>query len=92
MMDRAIVDIELDLLLESIYLTYHYDFRRYSAASLKRRVAVALPHFKCETISRLQERVVHEPRLFARNVSTRLRQGRDEFYVACTGANAIGGD
>ena len=26
-MDRSIVDIELSVLLESIYLAYHYDFR-----------------------------------------------------------------
>ena len=64
-MDRSIADIELSLLLESIYLTYHYDFRRYSAASLKRRVMAAIVHFKCETISRLQERVLHEPQVFA---------------------------
>ena len=30
-------DIELQLLLEAIYLQYHYDFRGYAQASLKRR-------------------------------------------------------
>jgi chemotaxis protein methyltransferase CheR len=65
MMDRSIDDLEIGLLLDSIYHTYHYDFRRYSAASLKRRIAIALLHFKCDTISRLRERVLREPRLFA---------------------------
>jgi chemotaxis protein methyltransferase CheR len=58
-------DVELRLLLDAIYLTYHYDFRSYSEASVKRRVRAALVHFRCETISRLQERVLREPQLFA---------------------------
>ena len=31
-------DIELPLLLEAVYRKYHYDFRGYAAASLKRRL------------------------------------------------------
>jgi chemotaxis protein methyltransferase CheR len=58
-------DVELGLLLDAIYLTYHYDFRSYSEASLQRRVNAALAHFQCATISRLQERVLREPRFFA---------------------------
>ena len=65
MIDESIREVELGLLLEAIYLTYHYDFRSYSEASLKRRIVTALSHFKCETISRLQERVLREPQLFA---------------------------
>ena len=65
MIDRSVRDVELGLLLDAIYLTYHYDFRSYSEASLKRRIMTALVHFKCETISRLQERVLREPQLFA---------------------------
>ena len=34
--------IELDLLVEAIFRKYHYDFRDYSAASLKRRLLQAL--------------------------------------------------
>ena len=65
MTDRPIRDVELGLLLDAIYLTYHYDFRSYSEASVKRRVRAALVHFRCETISRLQERVLREPQVFA---------------------------
>jgi len=36
------VDIELHLLVDAIYLKYHYDFRRYAPASLKRRLTAAL--------------------------------------------------
>lgn len=57
-------EIELGLLLDAIFLRYHYDFRRYSEASLRRRLGAALCHFGCETISGLQERVLHEPRVF----------------------------
>lgn len=59
------LELELHLLLESIYRKYHYDFRSYSEASLQRRIRAALVHFGCPTISRLQERVLHEPNIFA---------------------------
>ena len=54
-------DIEMQLLLEAIFQQYHYDFRGYSAASLKRRLGQAKEHFGCRTLSALQERVLHEP-------------------------------
>ena len=57
-------DIELRLLIEAIYLKYSYDFRDYSGASVKRRVAHALRQFDCATISALQERVLHDPAAF----------------------------
>lgn len=57
-------DIELRLLIEAIYLKYSYDFRDYSGASIKRRVHHALRQFECNTISALQERVLHDPAAF----------------------------
>jgi len=57
-------DIELRLLIDAIYLKYHYDFRGYAAASLKRRVKSALSHFRCESVSRLQDKVLHDPSSF----------------------------
>src|SRR4051812_31074514 len=59
-------DIELTLLLEAIYLRYHHDFRGYARASLKRRIAQSLRKFDCATISRLQERLLHEPTTFTK--------------------------
>ncbi len=38
---RPHTDIELGLLLDAIFQKYHYDFRSYAAASLKRRVSSA---------------------------------------------------
>lgn len=55
--------IELDLLIEGIYRRYHYDFRNYSPASLKRRLIQAREYFGCPTFSALQERVMHDPTL-----------------------------
>jgi chemotaxis protein methyltransferase CheR len=58
-------DIELKLLLEGVYLRYQHDFRHYAVASLRRRMRQALERFGCKTLSRLQERVLHEPEVFA---------------------------
>jgi len=57
-------DIELPLLLEALYRKYHYDFRGYALASLKRRLTQAMDKFGCDTLSQLQDRVLHEPALF----------------------------
>lgn len=53
-------DIEIELLLQAIYRKYDYDFRGYSIASIKRRVAQALEKFQCANISQLQEKVLHD--------------------------------
>ena len=58
------IDIELRLLIDAIYLKYHYDFRGYAAASLKRRLMHAPSRFGCETLSQLQDKVLHEPAIF----------------------------
>jgi chemotaxis protein methyltransferase CheR len=57
-------EIELVLLLEAIYLKFHYDFRGYSRASLGRRLKEALVHFRCATVSALQDRLLHESHVF----------------------------
>jgi chemotaxis protein methyltransferase CheR len=58
-------DIEFRLLIDAIYHMYHYDFRGYASASLRRRVKTAMQRFGCLTLSQLQDRVVHEPQVFA---------------------------
>jgi len=50
--------------LEAIYRKFHCDFRSYSGASLRRRLADAMLHFKCATLSGLQERVLHDEAVF----------------------------
>jgi chemotaxis protein methyltransferase CheR len=55
------IDIELRLLIDAIYLKYHHDFRGYAPASLKRRLTLAPSRFGCQTLSQLQDKVLHEP-------------------------------
>ncbi|HVF18128.1 MAG TPA: hypothetical protein VNA21_14505, partial [Steroidobacteraceae bacterium] len=65
-MTPAVDEIEVRLLLDAIYSTYHYDFRQYASASLKRRLAQALARFDCATISALQEKILHDRYAFPR--------------------------
>ncbi|WP_149114540.1 CheR family methyltransferase [Limnoglobus roseus] len=57
-------DVELRLLLDAIAQVYHYDFRGYSMASVKRRLSHAKERFACRSYSQLQDRVLHEPDVF----------------------------
>lgn len=57
-------DIELHLLVDAIFLKYHYDFRGYAGASLKRRLTAAMARFGSATLSQLQDRVLHDPTFF----------------------------
>ena len=59
-MPHKIEDMELKLLLEAIFRKYHYDFRGYSLASVKRRLLQAREHFGCDNFSQLQDRVLHD--------------------------------
>ncbi len=56
--------IEMQLLVDAIYLKYHYDFRGYAAASLKRRLTTAMVRFHCRTLSQLQDKILHDPSIF----------------------------
>jgi chemotaxis protein methyltransferase CheR len=57
-------DLEMRLLLEAVFERYQYDFREYSQASLRRRLAQAVQQLGCRTISGLQERILHDPHAF----------------------------
>jgi chemotaxis protein methyltransferase CheR len=57
-------EIEQRLLIDAIFHRYHYDFRGYAQASLKRRLGTALQQFDCKTLSQLQDRVLHDPSVF----------------------------
>jgi chemotaxis protein methyltransferase CheR len=62
--DDGNVDIEFRLLLDAIYYRYHYDFRRYAQASLKRRLRSAMSRFGCRSLSQLQDKVLHDTTSF----------------------------
>jgi chemotaxis protein methyltransferase CheR len=59
-------DRALERLLQEVYRQYHYDFRSYAPASLKRRLASALGHFRCATLGALEELMRQDPGAFAR--------------------------
>jgi chemotaxis protein methyltransferase CheR len=54
-------DIEVKLLVEGIYQYYGFDFRNYSFASLKRRIRKAVESEGLNSISALQEQILHDP-------------------------------
>jgi chemotaxis protein methyltransferase CheR len=53
--------LEVELLLEGVFRRYGYDFRDYAPASLKRRIWNVVRSEDLQTISALQERVLHDP-------------------------------
>lgn len=57
-------EIEMRLLVEAIFLKYHYDFRGYASASMKRRLTAAMARFHCRTLSQLQDRILHDAATF----------------------------
>ena len=58
-------DRQLTSFLESIYRRFHYDFRSYARASLRRRLTRSLIELKCETLEQLEAKLTQHPELFA---------------------------
>jgi len=56
-------DIELRLFFEAMYSRYHYDFREYSKASLKRRLLLACERMGYPSLSALQGGILHDDSL-----------------------------
>ena len=84
---RDVEEIEVALLLEAIVRRYGFDFREYAPASVKRRVWRRAHAEGLETISALQDRVLHDPSCMERllldlsiNVTTMFRD--PSFYTA----------
>jgi chemotaxis protein methyltransferase CheR len=75
----AMAELEVRLLLEAIFDRYHYDFRSYAMASLKRRLAQACDTLRVSTLSGLQERVLHEPESFSQLLQYLTVQVSDMF-------------
>lgn len=57
-------DIEFSLIVDGIFRMYHYDFREYAVASLRRRLKAAMIRFGCRTLSQLQDKILHDPAVF----------------------------
>jgi chemotaxis protein methyltransferase CheR len=60
-MTEKVEDIEIQLLLEGLYQRYHFDFRHYAQASVKRRLKQAREHMGFRSFSALQESLLHDP-------------------------------
>src|SRR3954467_6330891 len=58
--------IEVQVMLEAIYQHYGFDFRGYAPGSLKRRLWRRAYAEKVETMSALQDRVLHDPAVMER--------------------------
>jgi len=58
--NESAFDIELTLLLEAIFQSYHCDFRGYAKSSLRRRLRQAMERFGDTSLSALQGRVLHD--------------------------------
>lgn len=61
-----IEDLEIQLLLEALYQRYHYDFRHYARASIKRRLVQARTQLGFASVSAMQDRVLHDPAMLPR--------------------------
>ncbi len=68
-MDENLERIEVGLLLQGIYAQYGYDFRNYAYPVIRRRVWHRIQAERLETISGLQEKVLHDPSCVKRLVS-----------------------
>ncbi len=80
-------ELEVELLLEGIYRLYGFDFREYAPASLRRRLRRRMDGEKVETVSALQNLILHDPRVMERllldlsiNVTAMFRD--PTFYLA----------
>jgi chemotaxis protein methyltransferase CheR len=63
---ESVEDIEIKLLLEALYQRYHYDFRNYAHASMKRRLRQAREQMGLATFSELQKGLLHDPTMLVR--------------------------
>jgi chemotaxis protein methyltransferase CheR len=85
--ERDLEQLETELLLEAVYRRYGLDFRQYAQASLKRRLYRRLHAEGLDTLSQLQDRLLHDPPCMERllldlsiNVTSMFRD--PTFYVS----------
>ena len=64
--DEPVEDIEVHLLLEALYRRYHYDFRHYARASIKRRLRQAREQMRFSSLSAMQDALLHDEAVVAR--------------------------
>ena len=67
---QEIEKIEMDMLLEAVYLYYGYDFRNYASSFLLRRVLHCVHNENLLSISALQEKILRNPEMMKRLFAT----------------------
>ena len=80
-MTESIEDIEIRLLLDAVYHHYHYDFRNYAQASIKRRLLQARAQCGFDSISELQSAVLHDDTMLPRLLNFLTVQVSEMFRV-----------
>lgn len=58
-------ELEMRLLLDAIYQRFHYDFRQYGMASVRRRLLQGARALGCDTLGAVQERVLRDAQAFS---------------------------
>ena len=66
MVNDGVEHIEIQLLLEALYRRYHYDFRHYAQASIKRRLKQARQQMGFHSFSAMQDAVLHDSAIVPR--------------------------
>jgi chemotaxis protein methyltransferase CheR len=59
-------EVQLDRFLGALFERFHYDFRHYARASLRRRLTRAMHELHCEDLSDLSQRLERDPAVFGR--------------------------
>jgi len=84
----SLEEIEIQLLLEGIALHYGYDFRDYALSPLRRNIVMSMAIEGVPTISRYQERILHDPESMERflnavgvNVTSLFREADSLLYL-----------
>ena len=65
-MRETVEDIEIQLLLEALFQQYHYDFRHYARASIKRRLVQARGQLGYASFSAMQADLLHDETMLPR--------------------------
>ena len=85
--EAALEQLEIELLLEAVYRRYGFDFREYARASLKRRLWRRMHAEGLETVTQLQDLLLHDLECMERllldlsiNVTSMFRD--PSFYVS----------
>ena len=64
--DAELESLEIELLLETVFRRYGYDFREYAPASLRRRILKIVQAERLQSIGELQVRLLREPAFMER--------------------------